>query len=122
MLTKLDVFDEEVKARARLASLYKDKLGHLKNIITPFVEVHNKSVFAQYTVQLDNRESLQKKLQKVGIPSAVHYPIPLNLQPAVIDSSSQVPVSELLSKRVISLPMDPYKTEFEIDNVISQFQ
>jgi UDP-2-acetamido-2-deoxy-ribo-hexuluronate aminotransferase len=51
-------------------------------VTTPYIEQHNTSVYAQYTIQVDNRDELQQKLKEQGVPTAVHYPIPLNKQPA----------------------------------------
>jgi UDP-2-acetamido-2-deoxy-ribo-hexuluronate aminotransferase len=77
----------------------------------PHLEPHNTSAWAQYTIQVPNREALQKQLNQAGIPTAVHYPIPLNKQPAVADDKAQLPVGDAVAQRVISLPMHPYISE-----------
>lgn len=82
--------------------------GEGRNPITPYIEPHNTSVYAQYTIQVKNREQVQAKLSEAGIPTAVHYPIPLNKQPAVADKSVQLPVGDAVSERVMSLPMHSY--------------
>jgi UDP-2-acetamido-2-deoxy-ribo-hexuluronate aminotransferase len=68
----------------------------------------SKSSWAQYTVQVDDRTKIQEKLKSADIPTAVHYPIPLNQQPAVRDAAAKLPVGDAAAKRVLSLPMHPY--------------
>jgi UDP-2-acetamido-2-deoxy-ribo-hexuluronate aminotransferase len=80
-------------------------------IQTPHIEPHNTSAWAQYTIQVPNREALQERLREAGIPTAVHYPIPLNKQPAVADSTVNLPVGDAVAQRVMSLPMHPYLNE-----------
>ena len=116
LLAKMEVFDEEVQERARIGEQYSQLLAGCSNIITPYIETHNTSVYAQYTVQVDDRDGVQARLKEAGIPTAVHYPLPLNLQPAVADEFAYVSVSKFLSKRVFSLPLCPSlnKTEQEV--------
>ena len=85
--------------------------------IPSYIEPHNTSAWAQYTIQVANREVLQEKLKHAGIPTAVHYPIPLNKQPAVADSSVRLPVGDAVAQHVISLPMHPYLTNDNITKV-----
>jgi UDP-2-acetamido-2-deoxy-ribo-hexuluronate aminotransferase len=87
-------------------------------VITPFIESHNTSVYAQYTIQVDNREEVQAKLKEAGIPTAVHYPIPLNKQPAVADATAQLPVGDAVAEKVMSLPMHPYMTEADQQKIV----
>ncbi len=74
----------------------------------PHIEPHNTSVYAQYTILVNGGETLQAKLTAAGIPTAVHYPIPLNKQPAVADQAAILPVGDEVAQQVISLPMGPY--------------
>jgi len=60
---------------------------------------------------VSNRDAVQELLKKAGIPTAVHYPIPLNKQPAVADAAVQLPVGDAVAQRVMSLPMHPYLDE-----------
>lgn len=117
LLPKLAVLDEELKARQRVADEYgrlfesviaSEARQSMSSITTPYLEPHNTSAWAQYTVQVPNREALQEQLKQAGIPTAVHYPIPLNKQPAVADASVQLPVGDAVAQRVMSLPMHPY--------------
>jgi UDP-2-acetamido-2-deoxy-ribo-hexuluronate aminotransferase len=64
-----------------------------------------------------NREALQEQLKQAGIPTAVHYPIPLNKQPAVADDNVKLPVGDAVAQRVMSLPMYPYMDEAQIKQV-----
>jgi UDP-2-acetamido-2-deoxy-ribo-hexuluronate aminotransferase len=79
----------------------------------PLIAPGNRSVYAQYTIRVDKRAELQARLQQAGIPTAVHYPLPLHRQPAVADPQACLPVSELAASQVISLPMHPYLTADE---------
>jgi UDP-2-acetamido-2-deoxy-ribo-hexuluronate aminotransferase len=80
----------------------------------PTIRPDRTSVYAQYTVVVPNREALQKRLAEAGIPTAVHYPVPLNEQPAYkhLCCPDCTPVAQQLAKRVMSLPMS---AELKID-------
>ena len=120
LLAKLDVFVDEVNARARIGAAYSEALAPYAR--TPFVEAHNTSVFAQYTLEVAERASFTKALAEAGIPTAVHYPSPLHLQPAFAYlglGAGAFPVAERASGRVVSLPMHPYLTEEEIARVVA---
>jgi len=117
LLAKLDIFEDELGKRNQAAARYTELLK--EQIITPYVAPHNVSAWAQYTVRVPNREQAQEKLKAAGIPTAVHYPIPLNRQPAVEDRDANLPVGDEVAQEVISLPMHPYLTEEQIDRVVS---
>lgn len=108
LLPKLEIFAEEVTLRQQVAAKYDQLLNQVGITTTPFIEAHNTSVYAQYTIQIDNREQVQVKLKEAGIPTAVHYPIPLNKQPAVADITAVLPIGDKVAKEVMSLPMHPY--------------
>lgn len=108
LLPKLKIFSEEVELRNQVASNYSHLLTEAGIDTTPYVEEHNISAWAQYTIQVEKRDEIQQKLKKVGIPTAVHYPIPLNKQPAVADPEAQLPVGDEIAEKVMSLPMHPY--------------
>lgn len=115
LLPKLEILDEEIKLRNQVAARYEDLLsGHSReggNLVTPYIEPHNTSVWAQYTIRSKNRNALQEKLKAAGIPTAIHYPIPLNKQPAVADANANLPAGDKIAEEVISLPMHPYLDE-----------
>ncbi len=86
LLAKLEIFDDEVAARVRLGARYTELLaeafaGHPSPIQGPFVEPFNTSVYAQYTIEVDNRDIFETRMKALGVPTAVHYPLPLHLQP-----------------------------------------
>ena len=120
LLAKLEVFADEVEARARIAARYGELLRDA--VETPHVEPHNTSVYAQYTVEVDDREAVQGKLREEGIPTAVHYPVPLHLQPVFAGLNlpeGSFPVAESAARRVLSLPMHPYLTDAELVRIAS---
>ncbi|KJV44737.1 aminotransferase DegT [Acinetobacter indicus] len=111
LLPKLAILDDEMQARQRVADTYSKLLNEAGILTTPFIEAHNMSAWAQYTIQVENRSEIQERLKTQGIPTAVHYPIPLNKQPAVADDNAVLPVGDLVAERVMSLPMHPYLNE-----------
>jgi len=110
LIPKLEILPDEMQLRQQVVERYTDLLKANGSIKLPYIETHNVSAFAQYTVQVSNRESVQASLAAAGVPTAVHYPIPLNKQPAVQDSDALLPVGDELAERVLSLPMHPYLT------------
>ena len=108
LLPKLEILDEEMQARQRVAETYNQLFTEAGITTIPFIEAHNQSAWAQYTIQVNNRDEVQAKLKEQGIPTTVHYPIPLNKQPAVADSNAALPVGDAVAERVMSLPMHPY--------------
>lgn len=131
LLPKLALLDEELKARQRIAEQYGQLLESVNapfrvianesnnsNIATPYLEPHTTSAWAQYTIQVPYREALQEKLKQAGIPTVVHYPIPLNKQPAVVDAKAQLPVGDAVAQRVMSLPMHPYLDETDLKTIV----
>lgn len=120
LLAKLEIFDRELDQRQRVASRYSELLGDC--VTAPYVEPHNTSVWAQYTVRIPNRDEVQKLLAAEGIPTAVHYPIPLHLQPVFASMNlgrGAFPLAEAAGAEVLSLPMHPYLTEEQIARVTS---
>jgi len=91
-----------------VANCYMEQLKAVEQLVLPVVEPHNVSVWAQFTVRVKNRDAVQKRLQSAGVPTAVHYPIPLNRQPAVADSAVKLPVGDQVASEVMSLSMHPF--------------
>lgn len=118
LLPKLEILDDEMQARRQVASAYTKLLNETGITTTPFIESHNKSAWAQYTIQIDNREQVQAKLKEQDIPTAVHYPIPLNKQPAVA-SDAKLPIGDAVAQKVMSLPMHPYLTKEEQQVIVT---
>ncbi|MFV5594898.1 DegT/DnrJ/EryC1/StrS family aminotransferase [Acinetobacter junii] len=118
LLPKLEILDDEMQARQRVAEIYNQLFNQAGIHTTPYLEAHNTSAWAQYTIQVDNRAEVQEKLKAQGIPTAVHYPIPLNKQPAVADTEVMLPIGDAIAERVMSLPMHPYLDEENIIKVV----
>lgn len=108
LLPKLQVLPDEIGRRQSVAAEYTRLLKKFHISTTPYIEPHNLSSWAQYTIRIDNREELIGKLKEAGVPAVVHYPIPLNKQPAVSDLNVQLPVGNSVAEKVMSLPMHPY--------------
>ena len=109
LLAKFETFPQEVEARTQVAARYTQLLQGVAR--TPYVEPHNTSVFAQYTIEVDRRDEVQAKMKEAGIPTAVHYPVPLNLQPAFAglgQPEGSFPRSDAAARRVMSLPMHAF--------------
>ncbi|MGH8529913.1 MAG: DegT/DnrJ/EryC1/StrS family aminotransferase [Nevskiales bacterium] len=117
LLPKLEIFPEEVELRSKIGARYSELLKDV--CVTPYVEPHNLSVYAQYTIQVEQRAAVQAKLQAAGIPTAVHYPVPLHQQPALTAFAAHCPHSEAAAARVMSLPMHPYLKTEDQDRVVA---
>ncbi|MBN9230129.1 MAG: DegT/DnrJ/EryC1/StrS family aminotransferase [Legionella sp.] len=114
LLEKMKLFPNEIALREKIAQRYNELLSSL--VKTPHILPHNTSVYAQYTIEVNNRELFQQSMNDLGIPTAVHYPSPLHLQQAMTYlgyKPGDFPVAEQASQRVISLPMHPYLHEDE---------
>ena len=132
LLPKLAVFDEELAQRQRVAENYnalffapviasEARQSISPEIVLPYISPHNTSAWAQFTIRVPNRDTLQEKLQQAGIPTAVHYPIPLNKQPAVADASAHLPVGDQTAASVLSLPMHPGLNQLDQARVVAAF-
>jgi UDP-2-acetamido-2-deoxy-ribo-hexuluronate aminotransferase len=119
VLAKLERFDWEVLQRMSIGQRYNQLLDQAR---IPRVQqrAQHTSVFAQYTVMVPNRQALQKRLDVAGIPTAVHYPLPLNEQPAYqhLCCPDCTPVAKQLAKQVMSLPMSPDLTDEDILKIV----
>ena len=122
LLPKLEILDEEMQARQRVAETYTKLFNEAGVNTTPCIEAHNQSAWAQYTIQVENRDDVQAKLKEQGIPTAVHYPIPLNKQPAVANANVSLPVGDAIAERVMSLPMHPYLLNENIKLIVGSFE
>ncbi len=109
LLQKMTIFDDEIAARNAVADRYA--AGLPKSIAAPAVLAGRTSVWAQYTVLLDNRDAVQQALQAEGIPTMIYYLRPLHTQPPYArfpQVPGGLPVTDRLAQRVLSLPMHPY--------------
>lgn len=108
VLAKLERFQWEVHQRHKIGERYNEWLDQA-GVSRIQQRPDRTSVFAQYTVMMPNREALQERLAEAGIPTAVHYPVPLNEQPAYkhFCCPDCTPVAQQMANRVMSLPMSP---------------
>lgn len=118
LLSKLELFAEEVHLRHELGARYTSLLSSNDStgITVPWIAPNNTSVYAQYTILVNNRVAIQSALKEEDIPTAVHYPVPLYRQPAFADlnlNANDFPHVEDICNSVVSLPMHPYLTEDE---------
>jgi dTDP-4-amino-4,6-dideoxygalactose transaminase len=120
ILAKLDVFADELEKRERIARRYDAALAGA--VRTPRIPTGYRSAWAQYTIQVDNRDAMAEALKREGIPTAIYYPIPMHLQDAYRDygeGEGSCPAAERLAKRVLSLPMHPYLDEGTQDRIVA---
>ncbi len=139
LLAKLDVFDRELIARGEAANAYNGVLLGLqkagKLLRLPVLRPGRTSPYAQYTIEVEERDTVAKQLGALGVPTAVHYPVPMHRQPVFAaarkgGSSKQtgtvgdyrqpqsiagsLPHAEAAASRVLSLPLHPYLTRREL--------
>jgi len=120
LLSKLDIFDEEIRLRSEVGDRYANLLARdCHGVVAPFVEQENTSVYAQYTIQVENRDDVQSAMKKYDVPTTVHYPVPLNIQPALLDTRGSLENAMDLSGKVLSLPMHPYLSQSDQQKVVS---
>jgi UDP-2-acetamido-2-deoxy-ribo-hexuluronate aminotransferase len=119
LLAKLEIFDDEVAARAKIGARYSELIDDAfrkesepaRRVSTPYLASGCTSVYAQYTVEVADRPRVEEQMKARGVPTAVHYPVPLHLQPVFASlgqGPGSFPVSEAAGRRVLSLPMHPY--------------
>jgi UDP-2-acetamido-2-deoxy-ribo-hexuluronate aminotransferase len=122
LLAKFERFEWEVAERARIGARYDALLSGLAPAIRLVnVRPDRTSVFAQYTLLVENRAELERALKAAGIPTAIHYPSSLHQQPAYSAGWEDVsfPVAERLASEVISLPMHPYLDAATQDRIVA---
>lgn len=118
LLEKLAIFPEEVELRQEVADRYQRMLPN--NVKKPTIKDGNTSVYAQYTIEVKDRNALQIVLQEKGIPTAVHYPSGLHEQPIfkqLYPIVQKFKLTEYAARHVVSLPMHPYLTEQDQEKI-----
>lgn len=108
LIQKLRILDEEIDARNQLAARYSSDIKSMGIYTTPANCAHGNSAWAQYSIQTQDRDRLGAHMKALEIPTAIHYPLPVNRQPAVGDENAYLPVGNAVSQRIISLPLSPY--------------
>jgi UDP-2-acetamido-2-deoxy-ribo-hexuluronate aminotransferase len=125
LLAKLELFDAEVGSRQRIGERYSQCYQAAGVATTPYLAPGNTSVYAQYTIEVENRSAVQEALKAIGIPTAVHYPTLLCQQPALqscgrrCSAGCATPLAQRATERVMSLPMHPYLSEHDQDQVVA---
>lgn len=134
LLPKLEILDEEIQLRQQVATRYDELLSSAGETLecagstlagvlaTPCIQPYNTSVYAQYTLRVADRAAVQARLEAAGVPTAVHYPTPLNKQPAVADPAAHLPVGDAVAEQVLSLPMHPYLSEADQRRIVAALQ
>ncbi len=127
LLAKLDVFDRELIARGENANAYSGALLPLAKkgkLRLPGLRPDRTSAWAQYTVEVENRDGVVKRMSEAGVPTAVHYPVPMHEQPVfqgrcpVVLPPGGLPHAEAASRRVLSLPMHAYLGRATLERVV----
>jgi len=121
---KIKYIDEWNHKRNEFAKMYSEKLADVQQVKTPTYSEYVKHIFHQYTIRVEKRDELQKFLSSKNIPTAIHYPIPLHLQPAFrgFASEGSLPEAENAAKQVLSLPMHPDLLPEEIDYITNSIR
>lgn len=120
LLSKLEVFDEELQWRNGIAANYSTCLKHV--VGTPHVKADRTSAWAQYSIVTEKRDQVMRELKEVGIPSFIYYSKPLHLQEVCKSrgySKGDFPITEKLCGSILSLPMHPYLTKEDQEFIIS---
>jgi UDP-2-acetamido-2-deoxy-ribo-hexuluronate aminotransferase len=123
LLAKIPYYKEELQRRNNLALSYSSSLEGL--IETPTIKLNRTSAWAQYTVRVNNRDIIRDKLKSVGIPTAVYYPLPLHLQECfsyLNYTKNDFPVSQKAAKEVMSIPMNAFFSDTEVDYIIEKLK
>jgi len=136
---KLKYYDKDLKLRQEVAKKYDEVFSSLflvsskevnqkpetknQKLVLPKIKSDRTSAFAQYSIRVKNRDEVQSKLKESGIPTAVHYPMPLHLQECfnyLNYKEGDFPIAEKVSKEILSLPMNPYLKDEEIEYIIEE--
>ena len=117
---KLKYFEAEVKARHQIGLRYTELLKNA-DCITPAVLADRTHVYAQYSIRVKNRDGVVARLKEAGIPTAIHYPMPIHAQPCFRDlgyADEDFPVSAQVCQEILSLPMSPFLSEQDQDLIV----
>ena len=120
---KLKYFSKELIDRQKVSERYTNALSSV--LQTPVIKANRSSAWAQYTLRVKNRNALQLKLKENDIPTSIFYPVPLHLQECfqyLNNQQGDFPISEKASNEVISIPMNPFLTNQQIDYIINKIK
>ncbi len=115
---KLSRLDEWNEKRRRLAALYTELLEHT-DVVLPGESAYAKHVYHLFVIRVAERDKCQRLLQKRGIQTLIHYPIPVHKQKAYIEfeSAKDLSVTEHICTKILSLPLSPSLTEEEVEYI-----
>ena len=116
---KLKYYKKDLALRQEIAFKYTEALKGMA-VILPFLDGKATSAWAQYSVRVKKRDEVQSFLKHKGIPTAVHYPMSLHLQECfgfLGYKKGHLPISEIVSSEIMSLPMNPYISKEEIQYI-----
>lgn len=122
LLAKLERFDEEIASRIELGDRYLSLIAGINGVTPIRVAADRTCVWGQFTVMVEDRDTVVARLEQAGVPTAVHYPVPLHHQPAYrahCRAAGSLAQAEYVARRVLSLPMHPYLTVAVQDRVVS---
>ena len=123
---KLKYYAKDLAKRQEVAKKYTQQFSdnqYANILIIPIVKDERTTAWAQYSIRIKDRDHVQPKLKEVGVPTAVHYPMPLHLQECFAYlgyKKGDFPMAEQVSKTIMSLPMNPYLSDEEITYICSQ--
>lgn len=117
---KLKHLEEWNERRRKIAEKYNENLKDL--VKTPLEIIGCKHIYHLYVIRTKERERLKKYLEENGIQTLIHYPIPVHLQPVFKSNSIQLPITEKVSKEILSLPIYPQLTDEEVEYIISKIK
>src|SRR5690606_13695734 len=119
---KMEILDEELLDRQEVANVYEAQFraaGLLdQGLVLPEVGKEQTCAWAQYTVRVKRREAVRERLHEKGILTTVHYPVPINRQPAYATHSS-LAIGDKVASEVLSLPMHPYLNGSDVAELVS---
>ncbi len=119
LLAKLEIFQDEIEKRQIVAERYGAMLG--ERVTLPHIRPGARSVWAQYTIRVRNRDTVAQRLRERGVPTAIHYPRSLSAQPAYAAFPCVgIPVTERLAREVLSLPMHAYLDMEQQDEIVAR--
>lgn len=121
---KLPHLDKWNSRRREIAKIYNEEFKD-SNLVIPFIDKENESIYHQYVLQCEDREAMLSKLKEKRVATGVYYPIPLHLQKVYKDlgyKEGDMPVAEYLSHRTFAIPVYPELTEQEINYIIESLK
>jgi UDP-2-acetamido-2-deoxy-ribo-hexuluronate aminotransferase len=121
LLAKMNSFDQEIERRMYVGRRYLTQLDNIKSVTPLTIRPDRTCVWGQFTIKVIDRDTFLEKMKTAGVPTAIHYPVPLHRQPAyraICRISGKMTHSDESANHVVSLPMSPYMSDSVI-NIIT---